>query len=309
VALTAPGRKYMSKIAVVGPGAIGCAVGGALIEAGLEQISFCGNTSFDRVHVNYPDGPAFEGSAEVYTSPETLAAVDWILLCVKAQQVPTAAPWFKKLYGSETRVAVLQNGVEHVDSVHQILNGKPEILPVVVQIPAERTAPGVVTLGGTPHLLVPDNAVGLAFQALFKSSRLPVKTTPDFLRAMWEKLCLNAANGAITALTERDQAVLRDPDAAETARQIILETMAVGRAEGLQFDDDLPDRIVSQLAGKPGATGGGNSMFYDRLAGRELEYEARNGVVVRLGKKHGISTPVNATLFALLKNLKPRSRG
>ena len=81
--------------------------------------------------------------------------------------------------------------------------------------------------------------------------------------------------------------------------------MAIARAEGATLDDSLPTRIVAQLAGAPGTPGGGNSMYFDRLAGRELEYEARNGVLVRLGKKHGIPTPVNTTLYALLKNLKP----
>ena len=42
-------------------------------------------------------------------------------------------------------------------------------------------------------------------------------------------------------------------------------------------------------------------MYFDRLAGRPLEADARNGVIVCLGKKHGIPTPVNETLFALLQ--------
>ncbi|RXH56076.1 2-dehydropantoate 2-reductase [Granulicella sibirica] len=293
----------MPTVAIIGPGAIGCAVGGPLVETGREQVLFCGNTAFDRIHVTYPTGPAFEGPAKSVTTPQDLAPVDWVLLCVKAHQVPGTAPWLRALVGPATRVAVLQNGVEHREVVTPIIGDGSRILPVVVQIPAERTAPGVVKLTGDPHLVVSREPLGTAFQYLFNKSRLPVKTTPDFLKAMWEKMCLNSANGSITALTERDQSVLRQADAAELARQIILEAMSIARAEGATLDDSLPTRIIANLANAPG---GGNSMYFDRRAGRDLEYEARNGVLVRLGKKHGIPTPVNATLYALLKNLKPR---
>jgi 2-dehydropantoate 2-reductase len=46
--------------------------------------------------------------------------------------------------------------------------------------------------------------------------------------------------------------------------------------------------------------GAGNSMYADRLAGRPMELDARNGVIVRLGQKHAIPTPTNALLVALL---------
>ena len=300
------GEYGVETVAVIGPGAIGCAVGSALVALGRDRVFFCGNTVFDRLHVSFPEGEPIDVAAEVVTSPQDLTPVDWVLLCVKAQQVAATGPWLRALVGPETRVAVLQNGVEHREHVTPLVGGAHRILPVVVQIPAERPVPGQVKLGGSPHLVVADDAPGLALQRLFDGSRIPVRTTPDFLRSVWEKLCLNAANGSITALTEQDQSVLREPEVADLARAIVRECMAVGRAEGATLDDGLPDRIVSALAGPPGTPGGGNSMLYDRLAGRELEADARNGVIARLGRKHGIETPVNAALFALLKHVKRR---
>jgi len=299
----------MSTVAIIGSGAIGCAVGSALVETGEHRVVFCAHTFFENVRVTFPDGGSIDSPAEVYTTPPSLGAVDWVLLCVKAQQVPATESWLRAVVGPMTRVAVLQNGVEHLEYITPIIGGPERILPVVVQIPAERTAPGAVTVTGNPHLVVPENEPGTALQGLFQSSRIPVKTTTDFLKSLWEKMCLNAANGSITALTEQDQSVFREPEVADLCRQVVLECMAVGRAEGAVLDDSLPERIVTQLAGTqgtPAAPGGGNSMYYDRLAGRELEADARNGAIPRLGKKHGIPTPINATLYALLKNVKPR---
>ena len=44
----------------------------------------------------------------------------------------------------------------------------------------------------------------------------------------------------------------------------------------------------------------GSSILTDRRAGRALEWEARNGVIGRLGRRHGVPTPVSDTVAALL---------
>lgn len=49
----------------------------------------------------------------------------------------------------------------------------------------------------------------------------------------------------------------------------------------------------------------GNSMFYDRRDGKPLEWDARNGLICRLGRKHNISTPISDTLVPLLRALSP----
>jgi 2-dehydropantoate 2-reductase len=41
-------------------------------------------------------------------------------------------------------------------------------------------------------------------------------------------------------------------------------------------------------------------MLWDRLAGRPLEYDARNGAVVRASDRTGIPAPCNRTVTALL---------
>lgn len=295
----------MATVAIIGSGAIGCAVGSALVEAGQHHVLFCANTAFSGLNVTFPAGSPIVAPAEVHTAATGLGAVDWVLLCVKAQQVPATALWLQTVVGPDTKVAVLQNGVEHFEHVTPIIGNRDRILPVVVQIPAERTAPGTVLLTGDPHLVVPDEPLGLALRELFAGSRIPVKPASDFQRSLWEKLCLNAANGAITALTERDQSVIREPEVAELCHQIVLECMSVGRAEGANLADTLPEEITARLAGAPGTPGGVNSMYLDRIAGRELEVEARNGVIPRFGRKHGIPTPICGALYALLKNVKP----
>ena len=296
----------MSNIAILGPGAIGCAVGGALLEAAHHHIFFCANTPFDRIHLTYPSGPPADLPAEVHTTPEGLPPADWLLIAVKTYQVPRTLPWLQILVTPDTKIVVLQNGVEHRETIRPFVDNPDRILPAVVQIPCARTAPGTVELRGDHYLIVPDTPLGQSFAALSHDSRIEVRLTPDFATAAWKKLCLNAPTGSISALTERDHAVLRDPSVAALARQIILECIAVARAEGATIEDSFADQIVTTAAGKPGDPPGSNSMLYDRLAGNLMEFEARNGVIPRIGARHGIPTPISTALYALLKSIQPR---
>ena len=132
----------------------------------------------------------------------------------------------------------------------------------------------------------------------FAGTDVAVEATGDFARAAWRKLCLNAASGALTALTVRTVEVLCEPGMAELARGIMLECAAVARAEGAELGESVADEILARLRALP--AGSGNSMLYDRLAGRPLEIDARNGAIVRIGARHGIATPLNGAVTALL---------
>jgi 2-dehydropantoate 2-reductase len=101
--------------------------------------------------------------------------------------------------------------------------------------------------------------------------------------------------------------VFRHPHIAQLAKDIIREVVAVGRAEGAKLDDSIAGRIVSQFGNIPDAENQGTSMYYDRMAGRPMELEARNGVIVRLGAKHGIATPVCVAIYALLSTIDGRA--
>lgn len=291
-------------ITVVGPGAIGCMVGAALIESG-HDVLFCARTTFSSVRLRSGGQELVDLPASVITDPAAAGAPrDWLLVCTKVHQTTSAAPWLSALVGPSTRVAVLQNGVEQEANVASLVPSGTAIVPVVVRMPARRTAPGIVTFEGSSALTTPDTESGRAFAALFEGSRIEGVVTSDFATEAYQKLCLNAANGAIMALTERNLDVMREPRIQELVRALVRECVAVGRAEGAKLDDALADKLAEQLATSPRAETRGNSMFYDRMAGREMEWDARNGVIVRLGARHGIPTPVSMTLTALLSAVR-----
>jgi 2-dehydropantoate 2-reductase len=127
---------------------------------------------------------------------------------------------------------------------------------------------------------------------------MQVHTTVDFTTVAWRKLCINVAGGAITALVDRTLGVTRRPDVAEVARDLMRECIAVGRAEGAMLEDGLADAIVATMIDGP--EDASTSMLADRRLGLPLEVDARNGAVARIGARHGIETPLNKALTALL---------
>jgi 2-dehydropantoate 2-reductase len=285
----------VAEVAVVGVGAIGGVVASELIGAGRHGVRLCVRTPFHELVREY-DGRTDRHPVSPLTDPTGQAPVDWVLLATKAHQTDAAAGWLKALRAPHTRVAVLQNGVEHLDRLRGHVPDEA-VVPVVVNCPVTAVEPGHVVQRAAALLTVPDDPGGRDLAELFDGTGVQVAVTDDWLTTAWTKLCSNAVGGALTALTGRTTEVFADDAVAELGRRLGAEVVAVGRACGAQLPADLPDQVVASLRSAPGST---NSILHDRLQGRPLEFEARNAVVVRKGAVHGIPTPYSETVVALL---------
>jgi 2-dehydropantoate 2-reductase len=285
-------------VALIGPGAIGGTIAAWISRSPLVgDLTLCVRTPLDKLVVEAPDGTIVEATPRVVTDPARITApVDWVLVATKAYDVAAAALWLEPLLGPQTRVAVLQNGVEHVERFTPFLPAE-RIVPVIVEIPAERTAPGRIRHRRNGSVTMPAGEAGEAFAALFAESVIEGETTDDFLTAAWTKLSLNCA-GAVNALTGQPGGVVRAEGMADLMRTLVWECVRVGRAVGADLGDHIPDWVVDRAMTSPADSV--NSLLGDRLAGRPMEWDARNGVIVRLGRVHGVETPANAMASTLL---------
>ena len=286
----------MASLTIVGPGAIGGTLAARLAQDRRHEVSIAVRTAFNTLEVTTPEGQ-ITASPHVITDPACAAVVDWVLVATKTYDSAAAARWFETLCDSKTRVAVVQNGVEHIERFEHYFP-RERIVPVMIDCPAERTAPGRIRQRGPVRMLVPESEHGAAFIDLFARLALDVSQTNDFRTAAWRKLCLNSA-GAVPAVTLHPSRIVRHEGVADLMRGVIRECIAVARAEGAALEDAVADAIIESMRKGPGDSV--NSMQADRLAGRPMEIDARNGVIVRLGRKHGIATPLNSMLVALLE--------
>lgn len=283
----------MPRVAVIGTGAVGATLAAWLIADPALDVVLCARTPFDRLSVETPDG-VLESRPRLLTDPDQAEPVDWALVVTKTYDMAGAARWLERLADGATRIAVLQNGVEHLS---RFPDHAGRVLPVIVDIPAERTAPGIVRQRRIGHMTVPAGDDGAAFARLFAQSPIELQLTDDWLTAAWAKLAINCA-GAVNALTLKPSGVVADPAIAELMRGLVRECIAAGRAEGARLPDSLADEVVE--GSRAGPADSINSILADRLAGRSTEADARNGVIARLGARHGIDAPLNRMAAAII---------
>jgi 2-dehydropantoate 2-reductase len=292
----------MARIAIVGVGAIGGVTAALLQQAGGHELLLCTRRPMSGLLVETPAG-IVDVQATFVTNPSDAFEVDWVIVATKAYDVGGAAKWLERLCSKGAPVAVLQNGVEHRERFAPYVSME-KILPVMVDCPAERQAPDRVRQRGVMHLKVPDSAQGRDFVELFAGTSTDATVVPDFLSVVWRKLCFNSA-GVLSALVLKPAGVVREEALGNVALQIIRECAAVARAEGAQLEEDVPDLVLAAQRAAPADSI--NSMLADRQAGRPTEIDARNGVIVRLGRKHGIATPANSMAVALMEALAAKS--
>jgi 2-dehydropantoate 2-reductase len=282
-------------VAVVGPGAIGTTVAAALHEAGRTPV-LCGRTARQRLKLRDGEGLVVV-PGPVRTDPaQAEEAVDLVFLAVKATQVNGAAPWLAALCHTGSVVCVLQNGVEQVPTVAPYVPGCA-VLPSVVWFPAQAQPDGSVWLRGEARLTVPDIPVAHVVLEALSGTRCSVDVAADFTSLAWRKLLQNALAG-LMVLSGRRSGMFSRADIVQLSLGYLRECLAVARAEGAVLGDGVPQEIVDSFQAHPADMG--TSILADREANRPLEWDIRNGVVLRRGRAHGIPTPISNVVVPLL---------
>jgi 2-dehydropantoate 2-reductase len=291
----------MQHIAIIGPGAIGGALAAWLSRNAEHEITIAARTAFEELSLETPDGVVIKARPHVFTVPDRTQAaaadLDWVLITTKAYDVAGTARWLEMLAGPRTQVAVIQNGVEHVERFAAYVPIE-RLLPVMIDCPVERQAPGRVRQRGPGRMVVPESRHAAAFMRLFEQTALTVTADADFRSQVWKKLCINCA-GALSAVLLKPAVIAKHDGIADIMRALVRECVTAGRAEGAVLDDSIVESVITGY--RASAPDSVNSLHADRAASRPMETDARNGVIVRLGRKHGIATPMNQMIVAMLE--------
>ncbi|WP_039056492.1 oxidoreductase [Enterobacter sp. Bisph1] len=282
-------------IALLGPGAIGTTIAAVLHEAGRTPL-LCGRTAHPQLTLRYDDGEIVV-PGPVLNDPHTLTQpCDLLFVAVKTTQVDECAAWLSALCNTNTVVCALQNGVEQKDQLARWVNGAT-VLPSVVWFPAQREPDASVWLRASPRLTLPDVPQAQQVVAALSGTRCAVELSQDFTTVAWRKLLQNAVAG-LMVLANRRAGIFSRPDISELALAYLRECLTVARAEGAQLADSVAQEIVEVFHRAPADLG--TSILADRQANRPLEWDIRNGVIQRYGRRHGIATPVSDVVVPLL---------
>jgi 2-dehydropantoate 2-reductase len=318
------------KIAVIGAGAIGGLVGAKLALAGEDVTFIVRGKNLDAIATNGFKLIGADGQEQIALNVKATDRYDQagpqdvVILAMKAHQVEAVADDVPKLFGPETVVVTMQNGIPfwYFHGHGGALAGTPvrSVDPsglVAAKIPAERVigcvvypaseliAPGVVKhiegdrfpvgeLDGSSSERV--NRVSAALSAAgFKAPVL------DNIRAeIWLKLWGNLTFNPISSLSHSTLVdICQYPLTRELAAAMMREAQAVAHKLDIEFRVTLDKRIAgAEKVGKHKT-----SMLQDVEAGRAPEIDALVGAVVELARLTDTPTPHIDTVYALVKLL------
>ncbi|MCU1529245.1 MAG: 2-dehydropantoate 2-reductase [Frondihabitans sp.] len=282
-------------VAVVGPGAIGTTVAAALHEVGHTPTIY-GRTAREHLELRVDERHSVVPGPVQIDPAQAGGPVDLVFLAVKSTQVEAAAPWLRVLCGPGTVVCVLQNGVEQESMVAPYVSGS-RVIPSVVWFPAQAQPDGSVWLRGKARLTLPDTPASLVVTEALRGTLCSVELAKDFTSVAWRKLLQNAAAG-LMVLAGRRTGMFTRPEIVELTLAYLRECLEVARAEGAVLSDEVPQEILDTFQAYPSDMG--TSILADREANRPLEWDTRNGVMLRRGRAHGIPTPISDLVVPLL---------
>jgi len=133
---------------------------------------------------------------------------------------------------------------------------------------------------------------------------MPTNAVADARGPQWRKVIFNAATNPIGALTGLTHGrVCEDEALRRLVTGLVDEGKAVAAAQGIELDED-PEVLIDYAARPEVAYEHKASMLQDVEARRETEIDYLNGGIVRFGEAHGVPTPLNAALTALIKGVE-----
>lgn len=298
------------RTAVVGAGAVGCFFGAMLARAGHAVTLIGRPTHVDAVRTHglqlRLSGAAAETLAvQASTELAAVAGADLVLVCVKSPDTESVARELAPLLEADALLLSLQNGVDNADTIARHV--VQPVAPAVVYVAAAMAGPGVVAHSGRGDLVVglrPGAGIAAArLQAvadLFASAQVPVQLSPDVTGELWLKLLANCAWNAVSAVTRRTYGeIAAQAPTLDLRRAVVHEGIAVAAAEGRTIDVEAAMAGVERIATAMPRTY--SSTAQDLARGKPSEIDHLNGYLVRLGARHGVPTPVNQALWALVK--------
>jgi len=303
------------KIYVLGAGAVGCYFGGMLARAGHE-VTFIARP--ERVEALNAlglemDCKAFHETIQVKASSHlsVLKDADLVLLSVKSLDTARTLAEVKSILPSKAVILSLQNGVANIDIASKIITNP--VYAAVVYVAAGMITQSTIKHHGRGELLVgslgatspTDDGNLEEICKLFEGVGVPCSITSKIKRDMWLKFLVNCSFNAISGIGQISYGeMVKSPGIVKLIEEITKEFLAIAAledvnismSEALAVNDSIATTMVTQVS----------STAQDLAKGKMTEIDFLNGYIVELGKRYGVPTPYNQSVFALVKMMESK---
>ncbi len=306
----------MSRILVVGSGAIGSFYGGKLVQAGADVAFLC-RSDYDIVKdrgimVESTLGDFHFRPCKVVKSCEELDwNPDYILVCLKVLPEINVPEIIAPSVSSNTAICLIQNGI-YIELPVVDRFPENEIISGLAFICCQRVHGGFVRHLDYGRLVLGNYPAGVSDKTrrlveLFNKSGVACEATEDVIKARWQKLIWNAPFNPISVLAGglNTQEMLSNPAMEGVIRSVMAEVCELARADGHPLPDSVVDENISfTRVMTPYKT----SMLLDYESKKPMEVEAILGNALRKAIELDIPVPHIETLYVLLSALDKKNR-
>jgi 2-dehydropantoate 2-reductase len=296
---------------------VGCGAVGSLFAANLASLDDVEVWAYDlaeeHVRAINEHGLRLSGAGDVVGRPRAttdageLPRCDFGIVATKAMHTDAAVAATAHAFAGGC-VASVQNGVGNEEAiaahVERVIRGTTFPAGRIVEPGhVQWDVKGDTTFGPFEPRPAPMHEIERLADACTRGG-MPTKAVADARGPQWRKVIFNAATnplGALTGLTHGS--VCERPPLRELVTGLVDEGKAVAAAQGIELDAD-PEELIDHAARPDVAYDHKASMLQDVEAQRPTEVDYLNGGIVRFGREHGVPTPLNAAVWALVKGLE-----
>jgi len=295
---------------------VGCGAVGSLFAANLAQLDDVEVWAYDAAqpHVDAinANGLRLSGAGDVVgrlqatTDAAALPPCDFGIVATKTMHTEAAVSATAHAF-ADGCVATVQNGLGNEETiaahVERVIRGTTFPAGKIVEPGhVQWDVKGETTLGPFDER-VPLGVVEQLADACTRGG-MPTHAVADARGPQWRKVIFNASTNPIGALTGLTHGrVCERPELRRLVSGLVDEGKAVAAAQGIELDAD-PEELIDHAARKDVAYDHKASMLQDVEARRQTEIDYLNGGIVRFGREHGVPTPLNQAIWALVKGVE-----
>ena len=302
------------KIAILGAGAMGSAIGALLHKAGnAVTLIDVARPAIEAVQsrgliIQNKAGDQETVRVAITDQPASIGVVDLLLVFVKCYHTEAAVKKALPIIGPKTTVLSLQNGWGNGPRIAAIV-GKERVILGVCYHSATVLAPGHVLHAGQGKTFMGelDGSDSPRLQQIvkvFNDAGIVAESSGQVLKEIWSKLALNVATLPTSSTVKITADHLLDTlEMQQLMQELLKEVVAVAKQQNIPLDFAERWEAVSGLLKKlaPDTKG---SMLQDVEARRQTEIDVMCGAIIEAGTRLGIPTPYNRAMFALIKGLE-----
>lgn len=302
----------MSKVAIVGPGAMGC-FWAALLREKEHDIWLLDKRS-DRAKKISESGITLQTlnetrhiSIKATSDPKLIGIVDLLVISVKSYDTQAAIQSSIPLVSFDTSVLTLQNGLGNLEQICKVFP-QEQVIGGVTSHGATLTSDGHVKhVGGAKTLIgkidgIIDNRLKYT-SSLLNNCGIETEISDDIIAAIWTKLIINAAINPITAiLGVKNGELLKKNSTISLLKMVVEESTKVAFGANIKLLTDDMFQAVEEVCKVTSENI--SSMFQDILKGRRTEISSINEAIFRKAEEVGVEAPVNRLLMEMVKAIE-----